>query len=126
MVLGCELPVVEVMSVAAPSASVPRRLERDAVVRGSGVRRVPLSTLRLPSSMALISASLRLMLFVLAVFLRSAPVVAVSGGLGGALVGAAGELCFRPSGLPFASLPPSISVASGVRGFFLFSGSSRE
>lgn len=85
MVLGCD-PVVEVRSV--PSNSSPSRtLERDAI-RGPAcdVMRVPLSTLRRPSSvsLAIMSASLRPMLFALAALLKSAAVVAVSGGLGGA------------------------------------------
>ena len=45
------LPVVDVRSV--PSASSSRTLERDAVKRGSGVMRVPLSTLRRPASISL-------------------------------------------------------------------------
>jgi hypothetical protein len=86
MVLGCEF-VVEVRSVSS-YLSLSRMLEREAT-RGPAwdvVMRVPLSTLRLPSSIsrATVSESFRWMLFALAVFLRSAAVVAVSGGLGGA------------------------------------------
>ena len=59
-----------------------------------GVMRVPLSTLCLPDaisfSSAKVSTTLR-MLFALAVFLRSAPLVAVSGGEGGGRVGLGGE-----------------------------------
>jgi hypothetical protein len=86
MVLGCEF-VVEVRSVSS-YLSLSLMLERDAT-RGPAwdvVIRVPLSTLRLPSSisLAMVSESFRWILFALAVFLKSAAVVAVSGGLGGA------------------------------------------
>jgi hypothetical protein len=128
-VLGCE-PMVDVRSVmSSPSLT----LEREAVCRGPAceVRRVPLSTLRLPDSVSLCTASeVRRVLLTLAVFLRSAAaVVAVSGGLGGARVGAGGG---RVGAVVFFSLSASRtvsasrSVGSGVRGDFLRSGSSRE
>lgn len=141
MVLGCD-PVVEVRSV--PSNSSPSRtLERDAT-RGPAcdVMCVPLSTLRRPSSvsLAMASASLRHMLFTLAARLKSAAVVAVSGGLGGArdggggmwLGGCAGAVVFSSSS-SWYSLSSSLSaddastsVASGVMADFLRSMLSRE
>jgi hypothetical protein len=131
MVLGCE-PVVDVRSVmSSPSLT----LEREAVCRGPAcdVRRVPLSTLRLPDSASLCTASeVRRVLLTLAFFLRSAAaVVAVSGGLGGARVGAGGRVEGAGTAV-FFSLSPSRtvsasrSVRSGVRGDFLRSASSRE
>jgi hypothetical protein len=85
-VLGALL-VVEVKSV--PSASPSLTLDRDAVPLSLEVTRVPLSTLRLPPSISFLIAStfFRRMLLLLAVFLRSAAVVAVNGGLGGARAG---------------------------------------
>jgi hypothetical protein len=132
MVLGCE-PVVDVRSVmSSPSLT----LEREAVCRGPAcdVRRVPLSTLRLPDSASLCTASeVRRVLLTLAFFLRSAAaVVAVSGGLGGARVGAGGGREEGAGPAVFFSLSPSRtvsasrSVGSGVRGDFLRSASSRE
>ena len=73
--------------------SCSRTLERDAVCRWpEGVEtRVELSTLRLPASISRCSASDVLReLLVLAVFLRSAGAVVVSGGLGGARGGGGG------------------------------------
>lgn len=72
------------------------------------------------------------MLFALAVFLRSAAVVAVNGGLGGARagggLGASRAGAWGPSKVSFSgscSLPRS--VGSGVKGDFLRStGSGRE
>lgn len=117
MVLGWE-SVVEVRSVSPmklPSPPRSRRLDREAENRGSGVIRVPLSTLRRPSSISFCreSAFFLRMLFALAVFLRSAPavvfVVAVNGGLGGARVGGFGDASFSSGVSP-------VSVASGVNG----------
>lgn len=90
IVLGWLL-VVEVMSV--PSTSPSLTLDLDAAPpRGSGVSLVPLSTLRLPDSISFCIVSVfRRMLLALAVFRKSAAVVAVSGGLGGARVGAGGD-----------------------------------
>jgi len=127
-VLGCE-PVVDVMSV--PSNSPSLMLERDAA-RGPAceVMRVPLSTLCLCGSISRCSSSafFRRMLLALAVFLRSAAVVAVSGGLGGARGGVGATLlgsggASRSSSL---SLSWSTSVASGVKAEFLRAASSRE
>lgn len=58
------------------------------------------------------------MLFALAVFLKSAPVVAVSGGLGGAF-GLGSASCSSWLSFSFASSPTS--VGSGVKGDFLSS-----
>lgn len=118
-------------------------LERDAT-RGPAwdvcdVRCVLLSTLRLPASMSLCTASelFRRMLFTLAAFLRSAAVVAVSGGLGGGR-GGVGATRFGGGGITRGSLSlpvcgASTSVASGVSAAdlrfsfaFAFSFSSRE
>jgi hypothetical protein len=136
MVLGWD-PVVEVRSVAVPSYMPSSlMLERDAT-RGPAwdVMREALSTLRRPSSISLVtvSESFRRMLCALAVFLRSAAVVAVSGGLGGARGGGGAT---REGGCG-ATLGPlsflgdaSMSVASGVSAadfrFSIFSTSSRE
>lgn len=125
-VLGCE-PVVEVKSV--PSKSPSLMLERDAA-RGPAwdVMRVPLSTLCRWGSMSLriSSAFFRRMLFALAVFLRSAAVVAVSGGLGGAR-GGVGATRVGGCGTTRGSsgFSSSTSVAWGVAGFFE-AASSRE
>lgn len=90
MVLGWLL-VVEVRSVI--SASPSRMLDFEML----GVSR-ELSTLCLPDAISRCSESAFLrMLFALAVFLRSAPMVAASGGLGGGLVGRGGESCFCAS-----------------------------
>lgn len=108
-VLGCE-PVVEVMSVlSVPSNMSSRMLERDAALGPAvDVMRVPLSALRLSASISFTSTtSFRRMLFALAVFRRSAAVVAVSGGLGGAR-GGVGATRFGSCGAA-----PSTSVASG-------------
>lgn len=120
-VLGWE-SVVEVISVSSsmlPGPGRSRRLDLDAENRGSGVIRVPLSTLRRPSSISFSTASafFLLILFALAVFLRSAPVVAVKGGLGGARVGGLSVGSFSSGASP-------ASVASGVKGDF--AASSRE
>ena len=133
IVLGCD-PVVEVRSV--PSNSSPSlTLERDAI-RGPAcdVMRVPLSTLRRPSSvsLAIMSASLRHMLFALAARLKSAAVVAVSGGLGGARDGGGGTwldgcaAAVVSSSSSFSADEASTSVASGVMADFLLSMLSRE
>jgi hypothetical protein len=129
MVLGWE-PVVDVRSVIE---SCSLTLERDAVCRWpEGVEtRVELSTLRLPDSMSRCSASDVLReLLVLAVFLKSAAVVAVSGGLGGARGGGGGARLGVGGtvGDPSFFLPscePSTSVRSGVMVAFLRSTSSR-
>jgi hypothetical protein len=108
-VLGCE-PVVEVMSVpSVPSKRSSRMLEREAALGPAvDVMRVPLSALRLPASISCTSTtSFRRMLFALAVLRRSAEVVAVSGGLGGAR-GGVGAVRFGSCGAA-----PSTSVASG-------------
>ena len=131
MVLGCD-PVVEVRSVPS-NVSSSLMLEREAI-RGPAVEvmRVPLSTLWRPSSisLAIMSGSFLRMLFALAAFLRSAPVVAVSGGLGGARGGGGGGARLggcgatgRSSSLPGDASP---SVASGVKVDFLLSTPSRE
>lgn len=126
MVLGCD-PVVDVKSV--PSISSSRTLERDAALRSAwDVMRVPLSTLRLAASISLVTTSdfFRRMLFVLAVFLKSAAVVAVRGGLGGAR-GGVGATRLGGSGTTRGSLSlswsrgPSTSVVSGVKVDFLAS-----
>tara|TARA_R110002003_G_scaffold384_2_gene19215 strand:+ start:10449 stop:10994 length:546 start_codon:yes stop_codon:yes gene_type:complete len=126
-VLGCE-PVVDVMSV--PSKSPSLILERDAARRPAcEVTRVPLSTLCLCGSISLCSSSavLRRMLFALAVFLRSAAVVAVSGGLGGARGGVgATRLGGCGTSRGSSSLSWSMSVGSGVMVEFLRAASSRE
>lgn len=105
-------------------------LERDAT-RGPAwdVMRVPLSTLRLAASISLVTVSefFRRMLFALAVFLKSADVVAVSGGLGGARGG--GGATRLGGGTTCGSLSlswPLASVASGASVDFLRSNSSRE
>jgi hypothetical protein len=87
------------------------------------VMRVPLSTLCRCGAMSLCSSSafLRRMLFALAVFLRSAPVVTVRGGLGGARGG--GGAVLLGGGGEGSSLT---SVGSGVISSFLRAGSSRE
>lgn len=130
MVLGCD-PVVEVRSV--PSNSSPSlTLERDAI-RGPAcdVMRVPLSTLWRPSSIsrASTSASLRHILFELAALLKSAAVVAVSGGLGGAREGGGGTwlggCATVGSSLSLSATIVSTSVASGVMVDFLLSMVSR-
>jgi len=98
-------------------------LDRDAALAPAcEVMRVPLSTLCLCGAMSLCisSAFLRRMLFALAVFLRSAPVVAVRGGLGGARGG--GGAVLLGGGGEGSSLT---SVASGVISSFLRTGSSR-
>ena len=107
-------------------------LERDAVCRWpEGVEtRVELSTLLRPDSISRCSASEALrVLLVFAVFLRSAAVVVVRGGLGGArgggggarvgVGGTAGDASFF-----FSSCEPSTSVRSGVMVAFLLSTSS--
>jgi hypothetical protein len=136
MVLGWE-PVVDVRSVAVPSnVASSLMLERDAI-RGPAwdVMREALSTLRRPSSIsrAAVSESFRRMLFALAVFLRSAAVVAVSGGLGGARGGGGATRvggCGAAFGSLFFSGDASTSVASGVSAadflFSIFSTSERE
>lgn len=98
-------------------------LERDAA---RCVMRVPLSTLCLCGSISLCSSSafFRRMLFALAVFLRSAPVVAVSGGLGGAR-GGVGATRLGACGAT-RSLSGSRSVACGVMAGCLCAGSSLE
>lgn len=112
MVLGCE-PVLDVMSVLSQSPSLI--LERDAA-RGPPcmVMRVPESTLcRMGSSS---SACFRRMLLALAVFRRSAAVVAVRGGLGGAR-GGVGATRLGGCGVTrgsSSSFCGSTSVASGV------------
>jgi hypothetical protein len=105
-------------------------LEREAA-RGPAreVMRVPLSTLCLWGSISRASSSafLRRMLFALAVFLRSAAVVVVSGGLGGARGGVGATRlggCGATRGSP--SFSRSMSVACGVMAGFLCAGSSRE
>jgi hypothetical protein len=129
-VLGCD-PVVEVRSVPS-NVSPSLMLERDAT-RGPAwdVMRVPLSTLRRPSSISLVTVTefFRRMLFALAVFLRSAAVVAVSGGLGGARGGGGATRvggCGATGRSPSFSGDASTSVTSGVNADFLFSISSRE
>lgn len=99
-------------------------LERDAA-RGPArdVMRVPLSTLCLWGSISLCSSSafFRRMLFALAVFLRSAPVVAVSGGDGGAR-GGVGATRLGACG----AMAGSMSVACGVTAGFRCAVSSLE
>jgi hypothetical protein len=125
-VLGWD-PVVEVKSVME---SCSLTLERDAVCRcPAGVEtRVELSTLRLPDSISRCSASEVLRdVFALAVFLKSAAVVVVRGGLGGARGGGGGArvgvggTVGEPSFL-LSSCEPS--VRSGVMVAFLLSTSS--
>lgn len=123
-VLGCE-PVVDVRSVME---SCSLMLDRDAVCRWPAgvVTRVPLSTLWRPDSISRCRASefLRVLL-ALAVFLKSAAVVAVSGGLGGARGGGGGARVGvgGTDGSFFSSCEPSTSVRSGVMAAFLLSSS---
>lgn len=130
-VLGCD-PVVEVRSV--PSYVSPSlMLERDATLGPAwDVMRVPLSTLCRPASISfIVTEFLRRMLFALAVFRKSADVVAVSGGLGGARGGVGATRlggCGTTRGsssFPW-SCGASTSVDSGVSADFLLSISARE
>lgn len=112
MVLGWEL-VVDVRSVMSASPSLMLDLEM------LGVRRELLSTLCLPEAISLCSASaFRRMLFTLAVFLRSAPLVAVSGGLGGALVGLGGD---GVDSLPCCCSPASVDSGVDSSRLYMFS-----
>lgn len=108
-------------------------LERDATLGPAWeVMRVPLSTLCRPASISfIVTEFFRRMLFALAVFRKSADVVTVSGGLGGAR-GGVGATRLGGCGTACGSLSlswscdASTSVASGVSVDFLLSISARE
>ena len=130
-VLGWD-PVVEVRSVPSYMSS-SLMLERDATLGPAcDVMRVPLSTLCRPASMSfMVPEFFRRMLFALAVFLRSADVVAVSGGLGGARGGVGATRlggCGTAAGSSSlaGSCDASTSVGSGVSVDLRFSISERE